>query len=68
MWESFDDMGDCPANRCGDTSVGPGRGSTLRSWNIDSSNFAVTGHVTAMEYTDEAGDKRAGGLLGKLFK
>ncbi|HHV93030.1 MAG TPA: sporulation protein YabP [Firmicutes bacterium] len=65
--ESFDDMEIVLQTDAG-TLVIRGEGLHIKELNIDSSNLAVTGHVTAMEYTDEAGDKKGRGLLGKLFK
>ncbi|MGI6566055.1 MAG: sporulation protein YabP [Limnochordia bacterium] len=65
--ESFDDMEIILQTDAG-TLIIRGEGLHIKELNIDSSNLAVIGHVSAMEYTSEAGDRKGKGFFGRLFK
>ena len=65
--ESFDDMEIVLQTDAG-TLIIRGEGLHIKELNIDSSNLAVVGHVTAMEYTGEVGDRKGKGILSRLFK
>ncbi|NLJ69268.1 MAG: sporulation protein YabP [Firmicutes bacterium] len=65
--ESFDDMEIILQTDAG-TLIIRGEGLHIKELNIDSSNLAVIGHVSAMEYTSEAGDRKGKSFFGRLFK
>ena len=64
--ESFDDMEIVLQTDAG-TLIIRGEGLHIKELNIDSSNLSVVGHVSAMEYTGEVGDRKGKGILGRLF-
>jgi len=65
--ESFDDEEVILETNAGILIV-KGKELHIKQLNLDEGNLAVEGYIQAMEYVEEAGAKKAKGLLGRLLR